>query len=94
MVFKTPYPPPKKRSGKKMFLIFESWYIRLSFQFFTGRIKIVMTWLSGFDRPSNGNHGQFYQVAPGIVVETFNMPGQGDRVLPDISRVRLHRYYF
>uniref|UniRef100_A0A7C9AFX6 Ubiquitin-like domain-containing protein n=1 Tax=Opuntia streptacantha TaxID=393608 RepID=A0A7C9AFX6_OPUST len=41
----------------------------------------------GFDRPSNGNHGQFYQVAPGIVVETFNMPGQGDRVLPDISRI-------
>ena len=52
-----------------------------------------MTWVAGFDRPSNGNHGQFYQVAPGIVVETFNMPGQGDRVLPDISRVRLHLYY-
>lgn len=40
-----------------------------------------------FDRPSNGNHGQFYQVAPGIVVETFNLPGQGDRALPDISRI-------
>ncbi|KAL2929887.1 Ubiquitin-like domain-containing protein CIP73 [Bienertia sinuspersici] len=39
------------------------------------------------DRSSNGSRGQFYQVAPGIVVETFNMPGQGDRTLPDVSRI-------
>lgn len=47
--------------------------------------KIVV----GVDRSSSGSRGQFYQVAPGIVVETFNMPGQGDRVLPDVNRVRL-----
>uniref|UniRef100_A0A803N6V1 Ubiquitin-like domain-containing protein n=1 Tax=Chenopodium quinoa TaxID=63459 RepID=A0A803N6V1_CHEQI len=40
------------------------------------------------DQSSSGNHGQYYQVAPGIVVETFNMPpGQGDRVLPDVNRI-------
>lgn len=39
------------------------------------------------DQSSSGNRGQFYQVAPGIVVETFNMPGQGDRVLPDVNRI-------
>ncbi|GMH20585.1 hypothetical protein Nepgr_022426 [Nepenthes gracilis] len=36
---------------------------------------------------SNTSQGQYYQVAPGIVVETFNMAGQGDRVLPDIGRI-------
>ncbi|KMT03610.1 hypothetical protein BVRB_8g192830 [Beta vulgaris subsp. vulgaris] len=41
----------------------------------------------GVDRSSSGSRGQFYQVAPGIVVETFNMPGQGDRVLPDVNRI-------
>ncbi|GAB4828195.1 hypothetical protein Ancab_035112 [Ancistrocladus abbreviatus] len=36
---------------------------------------------------SSTSRGQYYQVAPGIVVETFNMPGQGDRALPDIGRI-------
>ncbi|XP_057550937.1 ubiquitin-like domain-containing protein CIP73 isoform X2 [Amaranthus tricolor] len=43
-------------------------------------------YLSAVD-PLAGNRGQYYQLAPGIVVETFNMPGQGDRVLPDVNRI-------
>ncbi|XP_021860167.1 ubiquitin-like domain-containing protein CIP73 isoform X3 [Spinacia oleracea] len=42
---------------------------------------------SAVDQSSSGNRGEYYQVAPGIVVETFNMPGQGDRVLPDLNRI-------
>lgn len=46
-------------------------------------------YFAAVDQSSSGNRGEYYQVAPGIVVETFNMPGQGDRVLPDLNRVRL-----
>lgn len=38
------------------------------------------------DQSSSGNRVHFYQ-APGIVVETFSMPGQGDRGLPDVNRI-------
>ncbi|GAB2210651.1 hypothetical protein Droror1_Dr00015927 [Drosera rotundifolia] len=36
---------------------------------------------------ASNNHGQYYQVAPGIVVETLDVPGQGDRAIPNISRI-------
>ncbi|KAL9274107.1 Ubiquitin-like domain-containing protein [Drosera capensis] len=36
---------------------------------------------------ASNNHGQYYQVAPGIVVETLNVPGQGDRAIPNIGRI-------
>lgn len=41
---------------------------------------------------SNTSHGQRIQVAPGVVVETFDITDQGDGVLPDINRVRYEKY--
>ncbi|KAM7477214.1 hypothetical protein LguiB_024457 [Lonicera macranthoides] len=35
----------------------------------------------------NTSHGQRIQVAPGVVVETFDITDQGDGVLPDINRI-------
>ncbi|KAK9706266.1 hypothetical protein RND81_07G114200 [Saponaria officinalis] len=42
---------------------------------------------SAFNRSSSSNRGQLFQVAPDILVETFNMPGQGERGLADVSRI-------
>ncbi|KAK2979181.1 hypothetical protein RJ640_027018 [Escallonia rubra] len=41
------------------------------------------------DPASDTSHGQRIQVAPGVVVETFDFPHLGDGIPPDISRVRL-----
>uniref|UniRef100_A0A5B7BLT1 Putative Ubiquitin-like superfamily protein isoform 4 n=1 Tax=Davidia involucrata TaxID=16924 RepID=A0A5B7BLT1_DAVIN len=39
------------------------------------------------DPASSSSRSQRIQVAPGVVVETFNMPDQGDGVHPDINRI-------
>ncbi|KAL9265478.1 Ubiquitin-like domain-containing protein, partial [Drosera capensis] len=36
---------------------------------------------------ASNNHGQYYQAAPGIVVERLDVPGQGDRAIPNISQI-------
>ncbi|KAL8128808.1 hypothetical protein V2J09_017963 [Rumex salicifolius] len=41
---------------------------------------------SAFFMPSGGRSEQ-YQIAPGVVVESFNMQGQGERSLPDVGRI-------
>ncbi|KAK3023889.1 hypothetical protein RJ639_042905 [Escallonia herrerae] len=39
------------------------------------------------DPASDTSHGQRIQVAPGVVVETFDFPHLGDGIPPDISRI-------
>lgn len=39
-----------------------------------------------FGMPSGGR-SEYYQIAPGVVVESINMHGQGERSLPDIGRI-------
>ncbi|XP_059635237.1 ubiquitin-like domain-containing protein CIP73 isoform X2 [Cornus florida] len=41
----------------------------------------------GTDPASSTSRNQRIQIAPGIVVETFNMPDQADGVHPDINRI-------
>lgn len=39
--------------------------------------------------PSATSHSHGSHVAPGVVIETFNLPDQGDGVPPEIGRVRI-----
>ncbi|KAL2338461.1 hypothetical protein Fmac_012907 [Flemingia macrophylla] len=39
------------------------------------------------DPNSSTSHGHSSQVAPGVFIETFNVPVQGDGVLPEINRI-------
>nr|XP_029143472.1 ubiquitin-like domain-containing protein CIP73 isoform X1 [Arachis hypogaea] len=42
---------------------------------------------SGADPNSSTSHGHSSQISPGVVIETFNVPVQGDGVTPEFSRI-------
>lgn len=41
------------------------------------------------DPASSTSRGHSHQIAPGVVIETFSVPVQGDGVPPEINRVGL-----
>lgn len=66
----------------------------LIFIFFNEEIHLIIGILTksfaATDPASSTSRGHSHQVAPGVVIETFSVPVQGDGVPPEINRVSLY----